>query len=191
MAKKSKKKKNSDKRDDPKTNPNGANQFLLDPRQLKCWSYYVNPKSKTFGNATQSAIRAGYEPDYADQITTVEWFKGKVRRLNLLSKAEIVLEDTLDMPHVVPAMGAFGPIVDKKTKKPVLTISAALLKIKQDSAKFVAETQGKSSGYSKKTELGLPEDEDGNVQGVVILPIKNATSSLETTGETGDSTFEG
>lgn len=53
----------------PKTNPNGANQYLLDPRQIKCWEYYTNPKSETFSNAYQSAIRAGYENTTSLHIT--------------------------------------------------------------------------------------------------------------------------
>lgn len=121
-----------------KPNPNGANQFLLDPRQKLCWEYYVNPKSETFGNALQSAIKAGYEEDYAAQITVTEWFKEKVRRLNLLGKAEKVLDETLDLPKQI----------DEKGK-----IDSSLQKVKLDAAKFVASTQGKSEGYSTKQEI--------------------------------------
>lgn len=119
------------------TNPNGANQYQLDPRQKLCWDYYAKPTSETFGNAMQSAIRAGYEENYANQITTVDWFVGKVRRLNLLNKAEKVLEECLDMDTL-----------DDKGKT-----DTQIVKIKQDTAKFIAETQGKSEGYSKRTEL--------------------------------------
>lgn len=119
------------------TNPNGANQFQLDPRQKLCWEYYINPKSKTFGNATQSAIRAKYEPDYADQITTVEWFKGKLRRLQLLDKAEKVLDKTL----------TYEP-EDGEGK-----VKTDLLRIQTDVAKFVAQTQGKDDGYSTRSEI--------------------------------------
>jgi hypothetical protein len=118
------------------TNPNGANQYQLDPRQKLCWESYIDPKSETFGNAYQSAMKAGYEEGYAAQITTVEWFLEKVRRMNLLSKAEKVLEECLDM-------NTYG---EKGT-------DAQLVKIKQDTAKFVAETQGKAEGYSKRTEM--------------------------------------
>lgn len=123
------------------SNPNGANQYLLDPRQLKCWEYYADPKSETFGNATQSAIKAGYEPDYADQITTVEWFKGKVRRLNMLSKAEKVLDKTLS--YETDSVGEDG-----KTK-----VQVDLLRVQTDVAKTVATTLGKDEGYSRKLEI--------------------------------------
>jgi hypothetical protein len=132
-----------------KSNPNGANQYQLDPRQLKCWEFYIDPTSQTFGNATQSAIKAGYEPDYADQITTVDWFKGKVRRLNMLSKAERVLDETLDYIAV-----------NQEGK-----VDAAVGRLKLDAAKVVATTLGKDEGYSTKVVVDvnnitdLPDEE--------------------------------
>jgi len=128
------------------SNPNGANQFLLDPRQKLCWEFYVDPKSATFGNATQSAIRAGYETDYAEQITGTEWFKVKVRRLNMLDKAEKVLDETLEMDDMVSL------IIDGS---PFKKIDPALKKIKQDTAKFLADRLGKDEGYSTKTETDI------------------------------------
>lgn len=124
-----------------KSNPNGANQYLLDPRQLACWNFYIDPKSETFGNGTQSAIKAGYEPDYADQITTVDWFKGKVRRLNMLGKAEKVLEKALD--YETDSIGDDG-----KTK-----VQVDLLRVQTDVAKTVATTLGKDEGYSSKIQI--------------------------------------
>ena len=121
------------------SNPNGANQYQLDPRQKMCWSSYINPSSETFGNATQSAIKAGYTPDYADQITTVDWFKGKVRRLNMVSKAERNLDETLDLV-TLNKEGYEDP---------------QLLKIKIDVSKTIVQTLGKDEGYSTKTETDL------------------------------------
>ena len=124
-----------------KTNPNGANQYLLDPRQLTCWNFYVDPKSETFGNATQSALKAGYEFATADQITTFEWFIGKRRRLNMLSKAEKVLEKALD--YETDSVGDDG-----KTK-----VQVDLLRVQTDVAKTVATTLGKDEGYASKIQL--------------------------------------
>lgn len=126
------------------TNPNGANQYQMDPRQKLCWDSYINPASKTFGNATQSAILAGYEPDYADQITTVEWFKGKVRRLNMLSKGEKVLDETLSYDAI-----------DEKGK-----VDVGIAKIKLDAAKFVNSTLGKDEGYSTRQEMTGKDGKD-------------------------------
>lgn len=116
-----------------------ANQYLCDPRQKLCWDLYVNPKSETFGNGFQSGIKAGYEKNTAKQITRSDWFIEKIRRLNMLSKAEKVLDDCLEMdtadaPH--------------------------LLKIKQDTAKFVAERLGKKEGYTTRSELTGADGKD-------------------------------
>jgi len=136
------------------TNPNGANQWVLDPRQKLCWELYASPKSETFGNGLQSAIKAGYEPEYANQITTTEWFKDKVRRLNLLSKAEKVLDETLE---IIP-IDEFG------------NPDSALHRVKLDAAKFIASTQGKDEGYSTRTEN---TGKDGGPQEHVVLSGEN------------------
>lgn len=145
------------------TNPNGANQYNLDPRQKMCWDAYVNPKSETFGNAKQSAIKAGYTEEYANQITVSEWFIGKLRRLNLLGKAEKVLDDTLEMPiEVIEYDWARDRNAEDEESdddsnshetKTYLVTDPALIRIKLDAAKFVASTQGKDVGYSTRNEL--------------------------------------
>lgn len=124
------------------TNPNGANQYQLDPRQKLCWDLYVNPKSETFGNAYQSAQKAGYEEGYAAQITTVEWFLEKIRRLNLVSKGEKVLEETLDYQAV-----------NEEGK-----VDSGIARIKLDAAKHVTSTLGKDLGYSTKQETDITSD---------------------------------
>lgn len=136
-----------------KKKPDLNEDFFLDPRREKAWSNYIHPKSPTFGNATQSAISAGYSPSYSNQITTKDWWLGKVRRSRLFTKAEKVLEETLDMETNLPLIGMFGPIIDKKTKQPILQQNDKLLNIKQNSAKFVTERLGKKEGYSTRTEL--------------------------------------
>lgn len=133
------------------TNPNGANQYLLDPRQKLCWDLYVNPKSATFGDAKNSALKAGYEETTADQITVAEWFLGKTRRMNLLGKAEKVLEQMLDMPVEIIEYDKNGE--EDEEPQSYLTTDPALVKIKQDTAKFVAERQGKDVGYSTRSEI--------------------------------------
>lgn len=140
------------------SNPNGANQFFLDPRQKICWEYYVNPKSETFANATQSAIRAGYEEKYARQIMVSDWFVAKVRRLNLLGKSEKVLDEVLDMPIKVIKYDTVSGEDDDATDEPetYLETDPAIVRVKLDAAKFVASTQGKDEGYSTRSELSGP-----------------------------------
>ena len=43
----------------------------LSPKQTLFVRYYTDRKSESFGNATQSALRAGYGPEYARKITAV------------------------------------------------------------------------------------------------------------------------
>ena len=126
------------------TNPYGANQHTLDPRQKLCWEFYINPKSETFGNALQSALKAGYEDSYSRTITDTTWFSDKVRRLNMLSKAEKVLEEMIELD-----INNHQKIGDEV----VIRKDPALAKIKQDTAKFLAERLGKNDGYSSRTEL--------------------------------------
>ncbi len=122
------------------TNPNGSNQYQLDPRQKLCWEYYINPKSETFGNGRQSAMKAGYEEETANQITIAKWFLVKTRRLNMLSKGEKVLDETLE----------YDP-KDADTGK----VDIGIARIKLDAAKHVTSTLGKNEGYSTRSETDI------------------------------------
>jgi hypothetical protein len=113
-----------------KPNPNGSNQYLLDPRQKLCWESYTNPKSETFGNAYKSALKAGYEESTALQITTEKWFTEKVRRMNLLGKAEKVLDETLEYD-----------VMNGGDK-----IDSSIARVKVDAAKHVTQLRGKEEG---------------------------------------------
>lgn len=141
------------------SNPNGSNQYQLDPRQLTCWNFYVDPRSETFGNATQSALKAGYEFATANQITTFDWFIGKRRRLNMLSKAEKVLDETLDYI----AIGEEGKV------------DVGIGRLKLDAAKVIATTLGKDEGYSSKFEIEtkLPDKQ----QQELLALLNDRTSS--------------
>jgi len=145
------------KEEKPKTNPNGANQYVMDPRQKKCWDLYVNPKSKTFGNALQSALEAGYTQGTANQITTEDWFIEKCRRLNMFSKAERNLDEFLDMEVEEIAVIKGIPLRDKEGNF-IIKKNVNLLRLKQDTSKFVAERLGKNEGYSTKSELEVPDN---------------------------------
>lgn len=131
-----------------KSNPHGTNQYQLDPRQKYCWDYYIDIRSDTFSNALQSAIKAGYSANSATHITSQKWFVEKVRKLGFLSKAEQILEDILDMPVVTRELKGKDGEVQEYT-----VTDASLIKIKQDTAKFICERLGKNEGYSTKQEL--------------------------------------
>jgi len=149
------------------TNPNGANQWVADPRQQLFLAYYLDPKSKTFSNALQSAIKAGFTQQYAEAIMSKmpDWLAEKVGNISpMLLRAERNLGEALDYPTMTQAMSMFGPIYEKKeikvrvknkkgktitkTKKvngdPVLKHNLGLIKIKQDVSMFVAERTGRA-----------------------------------------------
>ncbi len=96
----------------------------------------------------------------------IENFADKLTQYDLLyqlSLAKQNLREVLKMETKEPVIGMFGPVVDKKTKKPVIRQNDRLLKIKSDVAIFVTETVGKAE-YSKKQPL---EDIDESI--MIIL----------------------
>lgn len=111
-----------------------AGKKNLDDRQLKFLEYYLNPKSETYTNALQSALKAGFTQKYAENITTLmpEWLGEAMGKEKRLAKAEKVFDECLEL----------------EAGK-----DSGLLKIKQDTAKFLAETIGKDKGYTKRGEL--------------------------------------
>lgn len=100
-------------------------------QQQMIW-LYNNPESPTFGNAYQSAIKAGYTPFYARTITVKnpQWFDTHCRHGSLLEKSEKILNKYLDM-------------VPKDPQE---------MKIQQDTAKFITGTLGKEK-YSTRREV--------------------------------------
>lgn len=126
----------------PITNPNGANGTTSDPREQVMWDIYVAKLSKGIENAYESAIEAGYEEATARQITVRSWFiarKSKLKRKEMLSKAERNLDKALDLV-TLNKEGLEDP---------------QLLKIKVDVSKTIVSTLGKDEGYSTKTETDL------------------------------------
>jgi phage terminase small subunit len=107
----------------------------LSPQQVDFLRYYTDPKSGTFSNATQSAIKAGYSQDYADNLTSLmpDWLSENIgRRKRLLAKAENNLEILLDSEDE---------------------------RVKADMTKFVAKTLGKEN-YSERTEMTGKDGKD-------------------------------
>jgi len=118
---------------------------ILKPQQELFLSYYTNPKSETFSNALQSALKAGYSQEYAESITVkdLNWLTENIGDMKLLQKAEKVLNKTLD----------YEPVDSEGN------IDTSLLKVQADVSKFVAETVGKNK-YSKRTEVTGKDGKD-------------------------------
>ncbi len=164
------------KKEKPKNNPNKVNQYTdPDPRQALFLSNYFDPKSDTFGNVSKSGIKAGYEESYALNIFVEmpKWLSKYLETATydrMLIKAEKVLEETLDMSVNTIEYKTTGKGKNKKTQAIVIT-NPALVKIKQDSGKFVSERIGKHR-WAQRTELTGPGGKD-------LLPEKEVQKKID------------
>jgi len=104
-----------------KTNPNGANQYLVDPRQALFLGYYLNPKSETFSNGYQSALKAGFEDEYAKGLFSKmpKWLAENVKSMTMVNKAERNLDQMLDLETKQEVITKDGPLVDEGGSAPV------------------------------------------------------------------------
>lgn len=119
--------------------PYSSNGTISDPREQIFWDIFIEKLSKGIENAYESAIEAGYEETTAKNITLTGWYKerkDKLKRKDMLSKAEKVLQKTLEY----------------KTEDEGGKIKTDLLRIQTDVAKHITGTLGKDEGYSTRTE---------------------------------------
>jgi hypothetical protein len=118
---------------------------LLNPQQELFLAEYINPKSPNFGNAVQSALKAGYTESYANNITGLmpDWLSENIGDMKRLRKAEKVLDTTLDLPAV-----------NEEGK-----VDTSLLTIQNKTAQFFAERLNKEK-YSSRSEIGGPNGKD-------------------------------
>ena len=70
----------------------------LNPQQETFLKAFLDPKSETWGNYRQSAMKAGYSQDYSDNISTEmpEWLRSNLGKSRLVQKAEKNLDMALD-----------------------------------------------------------------------------------------------
>lgn len=134
-----------------KVNEDGLIETIMDPRQKMMWDAYIDPRNRWFNNAYRCALAAGYGKYYSLTITSQRFFQEKIRRLNMLSKAEKVFDKTLSMETT-----------DNLGKE-----QSDLLRIQTDVAKHVSKTLGKDEGYSERTEM---TGKGGNP--IVFLPME-------------------
>ncbi len=114
-----------------------GNQYKADPRQSLFLQYYLDIKSTTFSNALQSALKAGYEQEYAENITgqMPEWLSENLGKNKRLERAEKKIDEILDY--------------NAQTEN---GLDNTLLKTQADVSKFIASTIGKDKGYSTRQE---------------------------------------
>ena len=62
---------------------------MINPKQDLFLSYYLDPKSETWGNALQSALKAGYSDEYAKNMTgqMPSWLSESIKDTSLLQTA--------------------------------------------------------------------------------------------------------
>jgi hypothetical protein len=95
-----------------------GNQHVPDPRQSTFLSYYLDPKSETFSNAYQSALKAGYSEEYATNITgqMPDWLSDSLSDASLLAKAEKRLNQILDLEPVNEEGGVDNSLLANQMK---------------------------------------------------------------------------
>lgn len=110
-----------------------AKEKEFTPQQIKFAMFYYLPGSPTYGNARQSALRAGFSDKYSRNIT--------VKNLNWIK--DVVLE-----------IGGKGVTKDKLVRKAKRVLDKSLdsedEKIAQDTAKFIAKT---TTEFSEKQDI--------------------------------------
>lgn len=91
---------------------------LLTPQQELFLSYYTNPKSETFSNAVQSALKAGYTENYANNITGLmpDWLFENIGDMKRLRKAEKNLEEVQNIAIYNNKGKLDANLIDKRTK---------------------------------------------------------------------------
>lgn len=118
---------------------------LLTPQQENFLSYYTNPKSDTFSNAVQSALKAGYSESFANNITSImpDWLSESIGDMKRLRRAEKNLEEVQNI-DIYNQDGILDPqLIEKRTKVDF----------------FIAERLGKKK-YSTRTELSGVDGKD-------------------------------
>ena len=132
------------------------NKITLDERQGKFLGLYLDPKSKTFSNALQSALEPGFSRKYAENITTLmpEWLGESIGKGYLVSKAESNLKEFLE---------------------------TASEKVKADITKFVLERLSK--GKYGKEESDKPPVSATLIQIVINPPNNDGKVSNRSDGE--------
>lgn len=125
------------------------------PQQIKFAMFYYLPDSPTYGNARQSALRAGFSDKYSRNIT--------VKNLNWIK--DVVLE-----------IGGKGVTKDKLVRKAKKVLDKSLdsedEKIAQDTAKFIAKT---TTEFSEKQDIVS----NGETLTVATLEFVNGDNSKE------------
>lgn len=150
------------------------------------WSWFSDPTSPTLGKAKQSALKAGFSEEQAKHVESYNWFKNSEKKAKMFEAAEEVLQDMLAIPIESTKFTKDG--------EPYVAIDPAIVKIKQDTAKYLTSTLGKKE-YSQRTELsgkkgGPIETKNVDIDDEKFDAIINAYAKKHSTNTRKDSDTE-
>lgn len=140
---------------------------ILDPRQMKTIENYKSSTSPTFSNLTQSAIQAGYDEKYANNLshTRPEWLTS-----NLVQ----------DVKRIVKAEKNLDKIIHQEIEYTNDNID--LIKEQLDNTRFVLKTQARAKYAEDKTPppasitLNITQYNNADVKPSVIDVEPNSAS---------------
>lgn len=91
---------------------------LLTPQQELFLAEYTDPKSDNFGNAVQSALKAGFTENYANNITGLmpDWLFENIGDMKRLRKAEKNLDEVQNIEIYNDEGKLDANLIDKRTK---------------------------------------------------------------------------
>jgi hypothetical protein len=115
----------------------------LDPRQALFIKFYTDPKSDTFANQEQSAIRAGYSETYAHVISGAkpDWLTENIQNtVHMVQRAERNLKKYLEIE-----------LDTTDTSKGNIDLA----KIQTDVSKFILKNLARGK-YSEDKEVNAP-----------------------------------
>lgn len=139
----------------------------MDPRKVAFANAYLNPMSPTYANCRQSCLKVGFSVLYSEKLLAnrPKWLSDIVGKSSRIDQALKNLDEDLKINVKVQAMGAFGPIFDKKTKKPVMVLNPKLIEKRQNASFFILERTHPEFKKKDKDELPPPVE----IKQIVII----------------------
>lgn len=137
---------------------------VLDPRQAAAMQNLYDPNSPTFGNYTQSFIKAGFSREYAENVTHLapEWLSAFIGEDSpMIAKATRNLNKFLDLKTDKIEIGENGAVIyeDAERTIPKKIEDPRLLEIQLKATTFVQERLNrKKFGKDDKIQVGFHFD---------------------------------
>lgn len=163
-----------------------AIQGITDPRRRKFASGYLDPESRTYGNAKQSMLAADFSLDYADKITALKpkWFTDIIRQDDIVEMAMANLRE--DMSLSIFREKKIGKqtikIFDKETGKHRREMTQFALK--NLSSKFKGNNDDGGAGQNGVFRGAIVKNFTLNYN--APAPVENVTAAYEDKADQGE-----